>query len=378
MANLSNHRGLLEFLKYIFCVVGANSPYKLTEFLHILITAALSKDFVNNTSIKTQPAPNGQTVFNRLLECTHETIETAFNSILESSVKKLKIMLRNRQIVLAFDTTYEPFYGKPNSNNLWIHGYKPVKGCTGCFTFITVSIVVGEEKFILASLPVPIYWNKADYVEKLIKQARKYVRIETCLFDRGFTSYELIHRLKKLKVGYQIFWKKDKKRETWLTKELKKLKPRQMKEYIKEDGYFCKNKTKYYVRTRFIIIKQYKYKGDDRAYDWVFATNRKLKSQMWYIKGYKRRWGIETSYRVTDEVRIRTTTLDEVKRYFLFTFSCLLYNLWKFANLLLETKVTFATFVFTFFNIITEELKRNKEPPDYIKQLKVMIKENFV
>src|SRR3990167_2404768 len=28
----------------------------------------------------------------------------------------------------------------------------------------------------------------------------------------------------------------------------------------------------------------------------------------------KCRWGVETSYRVTDEVRIKTTTLDEVKR----------------------------------------------------------------
>jgi DNA-binding GntR family transcriptional regulator len=53
-----------------------------------------------------------------------------------------------------------------------------------------------------------------------------------------------LNRLKKLRVGYQILWKKDKKRETWLTKELKKLKPKQMKEYIKEDGYFFKDKTK--------------------------------------------------------------------------------------------------------------------------------------
>ena len=78
-----------------------------------------------------------------------------------------------------------------------------------------------------------------------------------CLFDRGFVDYELVHRLKTLKVCYQIFWKKDKKRETWLTKELDKLKPEEMEEYIKEDAYFCRNKTKHYVRTRFIIIKQY-------------------------------------------------------------------------------------------------------------------------
>jgi len=371
-------KGMLKFLKYIFCVVGQNSPYELTEFLHILVTAALSNDFVNNTSIKTQPAPNGQTVFNRLLGCTHDKIESTFDLILASLMKQIRVMLRNRKVVLAFDTTYEPFYGDGNANNFWIHEYKPVRGCIGCFIFITVSIVIGEKKFILGGLPVPIHWNKANYIEKLIKKARQYIKIDACLFDRGFTSYELIHRLKKLRVGYQIFWKKDKKRETWLTKELKKLKPKQMKEYIKEDGYFLKDKSKHYVRTRFIIIKEYRYKDDEKAYDWVFATNRKLKSQMWYIRGYKCRWGIETCYRVLDEVRIRTTTKDEVKRYFLFVFSCLLYNLWKFANIFFKIKVSFQTFIFVFFDIVNEEVRKNKEPPDYIKELKIMIKENFV
>ena len=377
---MTNDKRLICFLKYIFCVVGQNSPFKIVDFLHILITAALTNDFVNNTTIKLQPAPNGQTVFNRLFDCTKEKVETAFNMVMESIAKRINVMLRNRRAVVAFDTTYEPFYGSISSNPFWIHEYKPVNGCNGCFIFITCSIVVGKKKFILGVLPVPIGWNQADYVEKLIKLARRYVVIEACLFDRGFDSYELIARLKKLKVGYQILWKKSKKKETWLTKELWKLKPKQMKEFIKEDGYFHKNKTKYYVRTRFIIIKQYSYKDDSEPYDWVFATNRKLKSQMWYIRGYKFRWGIETTYRVTDEVRLKTTTLDEVKRYFLFVFSSLLYNLWKFANLLLKEKVTFATFVFVFSKIVGEHIKFNKEndPSDHIKRLTLMIHQEMV
>ena len=245
---MTNDKRLICFLKYIFCVVGQNSPFKIVDFLHILITAALTNDFVNNTTIKLQPAPNGQTVFNRLFDCTKEKVETAFNMVMESIAKRINVMLRNRRAVVAFDTTYEPFYGSISSNPFWIHEYKPVNGCNGCFIFITCSIVVGKKKFILGVLPVPIGWNQADYVEKLIKLARRYVVIEACLFDRGFDSYELIARLKKLQVGYQILWKKSKKKETWLTKELWKLKPKQMKEFIKEDGYFHKNKTKYFVR----------------------------------------------------------------------------------------------------------------------------------
>ena len=78
---------------------------------------------------------------------------------------------------------------------------------------------------------------------------------------------------------------------------------------------------------------------------------------------------------MTDEVRIRTTTLNEVKRFFLFVFSCLLYNLWKFANLFLKTKVSFATFVYVLSKTIEERLEKKKEPPDQIKQLKMILSE---
>ena len=98
---------------------------------------------------------------------------------------------------------------------------------------------------------------------------------------------------------------------------------------------------------------------------------------MWYIRGYKCRWGIETSYRVTDEVRIKTTTLDKVKRYFLFVFGCLLYNLWKFANLFLKAKVSFATFVFVLFEIIKKELRTEEKPPDSTLKLREIIKEDI-
>ena len=86
--------------------------------------------------------------------------------------------------------------------------------------------------------------------------------------------------------------------------------------------------------------------------------------------------GIETSYRVADEVRIKTTTLDKVKRYFLFAFGCLLYNLWKFANLFLKAKVSFATFVFVLFETIKKELQK-KEPPERILLLREFIKEKI-
>lgn len=357
---------LEKFSSLIFSVVGLNSPYKLKDFLHVLTEAAESRDFVNNTCNKTDAGPDdGQTVFRRLEYSTIEQIETTFYTILASILKPIKLVLRNRKVVLAFDETCEAFYGRVEKNALWIHEYKPLRGCNGSFQFLTVSIVIGEGRFILGSLPIPRHWNKADYIEKLINHARKFVRIESCLFDRGFTDFELIYRLKMHKLGYQILWKQDKKDEVerWTKKEFKKMKVGELKEIMRK-GIFSRHKTKYKFKVRFVLIKQYKYKEDDKAYDWVFATNLKLKSQMWYLRKYKKRWGIETIFRVTDELRIRTSTLKQNIRYFLFVFTCLMYNLWKFAKIILkdkEDKITFAVFVRKLANIILDKIEHKRE-----------------
>jgi len=47
---------------------------------------------------------------------------------------------------------------------------------------------------------------------------------------------------------------------------------------------------------------------------------------------YSRRWGIETSYRVKDNLRPKTTSKNYVVRLFYFLFSVCLYNLWILAN----------------------------------------------
>ena len=91
---------------------------------------------------------------------------------------------------------------------------------------------------------------------------------------------------------------------------------------------------------------------------------------MWYLKKYKKRWGIETVFRVTDELRIRTSTLKQNIRYFLFVFTCLMYNLWKFAKIILkdkEDKITFAVFVRKLANIILDKTIPKRKKPKWLE-----------
>ena len=69
-----------------------------------------------------------------------------------------------------------------------------------------------------------------------------------------------------------------------------------------------------------------------------------MKSAGDYVKRYKKRWAIETIYRVTDKIRAYTTSTKSMIRYFLFMFTCLVYNIWRFFQMFLGDAFTLSNF----------------------------------
>lgn len=336
MSRQTIDKWIKRYLKDIFCVVGRNSPYQIGHFVHVLVDAVEHTDFTNNTCVRVG-GPTGETVFSRLKKSTIDQIKTAFYKILGRVYPILRRVLRNRQVALAFDTTDEPYYGKVQG--FWIHPEQPVRGSTGCFKFITVSAVDRENKLILGSLPIHRGADIAELVMELLQKAKEFVHPELTLFDRGFDNFELIDRLQKAAVRYQILWRKHK----WVTEVLREMGGGEVWEIIKERAY-SKDKSKHKIRVRFVFIKCYKRFANGKAYDWVFATNTRQRSKHFYVDKYRKRWGIETAFRVLDIIQIKTTTKNEVIRYFINMFCCLVYNLWKCACLL-ESKISLKNFV---------------------------------
>ena len=66
-----------------------------------------------------------------------------------------------------------------------------------------------------------------------------------------------------------------------------------------------------------------------KKFEWTFITNIELKRVEKYISIYRRRWNVETGFRVQDEGRILTKSLFIQTRYFYFLIPMILYNEWK-------------------------------------------------
>ena len=75
---------------------------------------------------------------------------------------------------------------------------------------------------------------------------------------------------------------------------------------------------------------------------WCFATN--LRQSLYLISKYKRRWQIETDFRVHDEARIKTKSNEPIVRYFYFLTSLVLLANWE-ANRLSHPTICFKKYL---------------------------------
>ncbi len=235
-----------------------------------------------------------------------------------------KFKLKEKEVVLAFDYTDEDFYGDPQG--FWIHGWTGEHAVSGKFKFLTCAIVSSDipQKIPLVSIPVAIGHNMAHAVSWCLTVIEPLVKsISLILFDRGFYSKELMLTLSKAKYPYLIFVPKNVK----VRKELAQMEGSERKT-IQYNFRLNKNKTVLKGETTLAFLKQIFDKRSDRFYDWAFATNQPEINLEHIIQSYKRRWRIETGFRVQDEACIKSKSTDVNIRFFYFAYEQVLQLLW--------------------------------------------------
>jgi hypothetical protein len=103
-----------------------------------------------------------------------------------------------------------------------------------------------------------------------------------------------------------------------------------------------------------------------------FLQNIRYDNIIKYVRYYKMRWGIETTFRVHDEVKIKTKSPKPLIRYALFIFECMLYNLWlffkghltfrRFVNILFRMSIIKAVVLLTIEILKAKNILAIKEP----------------
>lgn len=235
-----------------------------------------------------------------------------------------KFEWRNKKMVLAFDYTDEEFYG--DVQGLDIHGWTGKDGVTGKFKFLTCSIINDDvpEKIPLISIPIIIGHYKSYAITHCLSLIKQYIgNIQLIIFDRGFYDKDLMYELIKSDYPYLIFVPKQKDKQEILF-------PLEKEEHVAiiHDFTVNKDKTKYHGETFLAFLKEIYDPKSDKSFDWVFATNVEEVALSDLVATYKKRWRIETSFRVQDDAQIKCKSKEMKIRYFLFVFQQVLQTQW--------------------------------------------------
>lgn len=333
-ANLIN-----EHLKF---PAAKNSLYNSKDINHCLIQLSLSEGYAESgladLSQKCNPknrVPTGRTFRARIERLEEKQIHEALTKSNDQVLQVAKSYgVFRRKAVVAIDYTRDLFYGNPNTKN--VVGGKQEKGTTWGYCYASIDVVEAGRRLTLYTMPVNQFTEKAHAVEKLIAQAKaRGVHIYLVLLDRAFFTVDVITTLLRLRVHFIIpAVKNDKVKQV-------------MQNYDKEEpakrfklGDRKKNvrfNLVIYPRTAQQLPKKKKLNVCDLYFGFATNLSRSLANRLpvFIPSEYRRRWGIETGYRVQDTVQAKTTSRKYAVRLLYHLTSVLLYNVWNYANLLL-------------------------------------------
>src|SRR3989338_4089218 len=264
-----------------------------------------------------------------------EYSDKEFYKVVKNRIQKLHL----GAVDIIIDITSENFYGQ--STGLYLHNWTGEEGVQAKYHFLVAGILFRNKiyPFYVAILPIGTF--KSDYIGRVCDLCSEMgLRVKLVKLDRGFYSGEIIDELELKGMDYLIFAKKSSLFKCMLEGTEKSV-------MIKHEINYKKSKSSHIAKTSIVLVKNV------NEYDWVFATNLFLRDARKYVELYMARWSIETMFRVHDEARIKSKSVNPLIRLFYFMVSMLLLFIW---NLSFKEEYTFKKFV-----INLEQMLKNVE-----------------
>lgn len=269
----------------------------------------------------------------KIKECNWENFLDVYQEIVKSYIRRLNI----RSGILAFDVTADPFYGE--TTGMYTIGCENKNGYGHEFHFLVVSLINDkkQEKIPIACVPVHYGFDFGKAVKDLLAYASKLFNVRFVLLDRGFYSIDVINALKGFRY-IMLIPKRDQKIKDLCVG-------------VEEAGYYHQrlfsSSTLQEAITRIVLVRDV----IEKEIVWTFATNMIFDDYYTYVSFYKKRWRIETNFRVEDEAKIKSKSIFPVIRYFYFLTSLLLHSIW----LVFKNDVPFKAFLIKIYKLIMLE-----------------------
>jgi len=337
--------------------------YTREDFLNVLSRVAFEQEFANTAGKTcqldrgepvdvTSTARNGlaKSLLYHLRNMDVDAIDTQFDGVRDDLFE----ILREQRLLpdcvdVAIDLHQWRFYGDADTDHVLIT--YPDQGTNRTYCFATICIVAPGTRFTLDVLALEAngFREKREAVRSLLKTAREHISIRHVYLDRGFYQVHVVAELEQLGVDYIIRARPSKGMKARLSAGAETV----------VDTYLMQRKREPTASVG-VTVFAVPHRSTEDEHVW-FVTNLDLEPEAAraYAAAFRRRWGIETSYRQIGDFLPRTSSPTFSVRLFYFLFAVALYNLWVLANVLvtegtISGKPPISTKIFREFVLLTD------------------------
>lgn len=311
--------------------------YKCTTgvLLQVLYWAAARCTSIGATCVILADVPSDQTIRDALRTCLPKRVGFLEQRINKALANDLPRSVRRRARRIAIDWHQIPYHGQPLKSVEELRRSQPRSGTSTFHVYATACIVEGGQRFTLGLTRVLRSDSSRSVLERLYKQIQTLdVRIKMLFLDRQFYSTTVIDWLQRQGIPFVM------------PVSLRGRKPQPgtrvqgLRALLKaHPGWSQHTLRAGPTRVQFAVCICWKMARHPRKK----RLHRKVMLYAcWRVRGtphniresYRRRFGIEASYRQLGQHRIRTSTRDPLLRLLFVGLALLLRNIWVWLHLI--------------------------------------------
>lgn len=276
-------------------------------------------------------APSDTALHDALLATLPDTqeLQRRLNRALQGDLPR---GLRRRRQPMAIDLTLIPYHGQPLRDLSEIFRSQAKSGTTHFHAYATAYVIQEGRRFTVALTMVQRGEAMHKVIQRLLQQAaRAAVRPRYLLLDRGFYSVDVIRYLQAARRPFLM---------PLPLRGRKADHPQgpggsRIFQYYRRSGWsrYTLTNDKGRKATVGVCVKCRNLRGERgrhgrQALVYAFGAGLQPGSYAWVKETYRKRFGIETSYRQLHQARIRTCTRDPLLRLLYVGVALILRNVW--------------------------------------------------
>ncbi len=300
--------------------------YTARDIALVVVQACSRAVSINQTCKDLKRCPDESTVRHHLAKLSMRSLERSVNEILPKWAVKL---LPRRLLKVAVDLTYVPYHGKPNKSAAELKNGPAKHGTTWFHVYASAYVILYGRRYTLALRYARRHERLTSVIGCLLNRLEELDVSVGCLYlDRGFYTIEVVNYLKRRRVPFVM--PVVCRGRSGGVRNLLKTKKGYSTEYTMKNAAKRREASFFVHVVRIYFMSRYGKHGS-QCYGYALHP-LSVVSLGRVFDEYRKRFGIESSYRMMNVSRARTSSRDPKRRLLFVAVSFILINTWVYVK----------------------------------------------